>query len=145
MILADLFHEGETTVMDDETYWKLVAFVWIGDDFPHLLDEWPELLTADRPGREAMMDAAERDKLAALPKRVEVHRGSSFRTGPAGLSWTLDRERAVWFAKRPVTGNGMVTTGRCLSHRIIALLDARSESEILVFPRYVYDRQLAKA
>jgi hypothetical protein len=48
-------------------------------------------------GREHLMDAEER---AALPDVVTILRGFTHAEGARGLSWTLDRERAEWFARR---------------------------------------------
>ena len=93
------------------------------------------------------MMASERHQLAALPERVTVYRGVNAYSEPSGLSWTLDRERAEWFARRfperpdyPGLVFSYVITGRVLRGRIIALFNARQESEVVVFPRYVYRR-----
>ena len=47
------------------------------------------------------MEQEERKALAALPDRLTIYRGVHIKKGTLrGLSWTLDRERAEWFANR---------------------------------------------
>jgi hypothetical protein len=132
--------------LDDAAYWRAVASAWQDCERQSLTAaQWRALLTAQRAGREQhLMTSEERQELAALPERVTVHRGVhaySYATG--GLSWTLDRTRAVWFAQRFPSPEwpGVVITGQVLRHRIVALFQARGESEVLVFPRFVRDRQ----
>jgi hypothetical protein len=93
------------------------------------------------------MTASERQQLAALPDRVSIYRGVNAYSEPSGISWTLDRERAEWFARRfPLRPDypGLVWSelieGRVLQRRIIALFQSRQESEIVVFPRHVYQQ-----
>lgn len=128
--------------LTDRDYWRAVAEAWQDSDrngaSPRI---WRDLFSARRPERAALMTAAERAQLAALPDRVEVHRGvNRFNRRFNGLSWTLDREQAEWFARRGIIGPSHVITGRVKRERIIALLQTRQESEVLIFPRYVYAR-----
>lgn len=132
--------------LDDAAYWRAVASAWQDSERQSVTAaQWRALLTAQHAGREQyLMTPEERQELAALPERVTVYRGvhaHSYAMG--GLSWTLDRARAVWFAQRFTTPEwpGGVITGRVLRHRIVALFQARKESEVLVFPRFVRDRQ----
>jgi hypothetical protein len=66
--------------------------------------------------------------------------------GFTGISWTLDRERAEWFARRFSNEHwpGVVITGQVKRERIIALINDRQEREVVVFPRYVYNRAVGR-
>jgi hypothetical protein len=138
--------------MDDATYWRCVADAWQDSERQSLTPaDWRSLFGADRPGREHLMRPEERRELAALPERVEVYRGVNAYSHVAGISWTLDREQAEWFARRfperpdyPGFVWSAVVSGRVLRHRIIALFQARQESEVVVFPRYVYRRSVSR-
>ena len=128
--------------LDDGSYWRAVAEAWQDSDRQPLTPrDWRKLLTANRPGREMMMDERQYAELAALPDRVPVFRGVNDWNGVTGISWTMSRERAEWFARRFAFEHpGLVIAGRVLRHRIIALFNARTEQEALVFPRFVYAR-----
>lgn len=62
------------------------------------LSTWRALFRSARPDREHLMDEADRARLAALPARVTIHRGFAHPEGMRGLAWTLDSERAEFFA-----------------------------------------------
>lgn len=76
--------------------------------------------------------------LPDLPDLVTIWRGTSGLTvsrAVRGLSWTLDRERAVWFAQRHAThyGHPRVLQARVPRSSIAYFSDARKESEVVIF------------
>ena len=149
---GELLLEWSSDLTDDD-HWRAVADVWVDCDRQSITPaEWRDLWLADRPGREHTMTNEERAALAALPERVAVYRGVDGFTTPNGrrghgLSWTLDRDLAHWFADRGGGGRlteddsgGFVQIGHVLRHRIMAFLRNRNESEIVVLPKYIYAR-----
>lgn len=128
-----------------EEYWRLLAKVWVMADvvFPDL-PQWRKLFAdSEREGRECLMTEAERAGLAALPDIVEVYRGFGNPGGADGIAWTLDRERAAFFARtfphgRRMKWFGVRATGAWVAsavvprERIVALFDERKESEVIV-------------
>jgi hypothetical protein len=71
--------------------------------------------------------------LDTLPEQIEIWRGASHKRGLAGLAWTLDREKAVWFAQRfcsesrvPLLAKGIVE-----KRDVLAYFENRDEREIL--------------
>jgi hypothetical protein len=135
----------------DTAYWQAVAEAWRDSDRQPLSPaNWRKLLASERPGREFLMTDDERRDLVALPERVTVYRGVNAWNHLSGLSWTLDRQRAEFFALRLSGPLGdpspwsIVTTACVLRHRILTLSNAREEREVLVFPRYVYNRSYAR-
>jgi hypothetical protein len=130
--------------LSGDDYWRAVADAWLDSDRQSLAPaDWRGLWLADRPGREQVMTVEDRDALAALPERVTVYRGVNCRNYVAGISWTLDRNLAHWFALRWVNAEYpkgfTVISGTVLRHRILALLQD-SEHEIIAQPKHVYGR-----
>ena len=78
------------------------------------------------------MESEERDLLRRLPDSFTVYRGYS-RFDGAGMSWSLDRRVADWFAhRRPDWGQPRVITGVVRRDDVLALLAAGGEAEVLV-------------
>jgi hypothetical protein len=135
--------------LSDTEYWRLLAEVWIGHDaVSEAEDTWYDLWTDPRPGREQAMTVTERARLVALPDEVKIFRGASHEHVAGGLAWTLDREKAVWFAKEFSASPrlawmgtpGVRSTPRLAStvvprDRILALLTEREEDEVIVADR----------
>jgi hypothetical protein len=123
-------------------YWAAVADAWQDCERQNLTHaDWRALWSRpEHESRQCVMTDAERARLEALPERVTVYRGFNAYSGSSGMSWTLDPEVATWFARR--VGPGAVISGTVRRGRILALFDGRNESEVVVFPRYVYARKL---
>jgi len=84
-------------------------------------------------GRRACMSKEEIRFLDTLPEQIEIWRGTSHKRSLAGLAWTLDREKAVWFAQRfcsesraPLLAKGIVE-----KRDVLAYFEKRDEREIL--------------
>lgn len=76
--------------------------------------------------------------LPDLPDLVTIWRGTSgltFSRAIRGLSWTLDRERAQWFAQRNAKRYGIprVLQAQVPRRLIMYFSDERKESEVVVF------------
>jgi hypothetical protein len=68
--------------------------------------------------------------------KVMVWRGAECLKHARGLAWTLDRDRAEWFARRfSRDGRGYVWEARVPRCRIFAHLTGRQEAEIVLDPR----------
>lgn len=89
------------------------------------------------------------DKEISLPVNIEqlsdddmvtIYRGVRV-NNCKGLSWTTDKQRAEWFAKRfGISGEkGYVFTGQIKKKDIIAFFDSRNEEEIVCDYRKVKD------
>ena len=125
--------------MTDRDYWQSLGSLWLETENLHEdQDEWVAALTADRPGRARwLMDEGERTVLAGLDAEVTVYRGFR-RTGRhLAPSWTLDRARAEWFARRAIgaTGHGYLATVTLPKASVVAYFGGRGEREIVLDPR----------
>lgn len=69
------------------------------------------------------------------PERgITVYRGCTS-AGKRGVSWTLDSERAAWFARRFKLAGEHVYAAEVPPSGVLAVLDDRGEGEVVVDPR----------
>lgn len=121
-------------------YWQLVAWVWRDSENIHQnMHKWRDLWARPRyrSSRSACaMNPEEQAALAAMPREIRVFRGQSA-LHPPGMSWTPDRDRAVWFAFRLRPEEPTVISGRVRRDDVLAYLTGRGEDEIVVLPERV--------
>lgn len=124
-------------LMPDHLYWKTLSDIWT--DSENIFENaalWKHYLTSNRPCRESFMNAEEQKTLEALPSVFKIYRG--YKLGhnshhpKKGMSYTLDKAIALWFAKRYGTDDGKVTTKTVNKKEVFALLLRRSEQEIIL-------------
>lgn len=116
-------------------YWTLLGDVCVGTE-----NQWQdkdvlrELLTIDRPERNAIMNADEYEEYKALPETLTVYRGCHKGKNEDGFSWTLDKDRAQWFAERLADDDDVpkVIEKTIRKSEVIALFTRRSEQEVLL-------------
>lgn len=141
--LFDAIGRGLTEKPKD--YWRMVGQVWTDSENIHQhLREWIKVWSMPVPNRELVMDEEERSALAAMPEQITVYRGVMAKRFQQGLSWTLDKDRAQWFANRfahdgrkPHVYEGVVAKSDVLAHFL-----GRNEDEIVVLPRNVKNIKL---
>lgn len=93
------------------------------ENFWQYAEEWEGLLE-EYEGKDAFKT------LKPLPKEFTIYRGGS----KSGLSWTLDLERAKWFARR--YGKTHPLWKSVVKKRnVIAYFTDRGEEEIVILPR----------
>jgi hypothetical protein len=123
--------------LPSKTYWELVRLAWTGCEWPLQWlsgSAWQKLFTHDYPLM--VMTEEESITLARLGPTLTVYRGVSG-LGPKWKrarhwSWTLDRDRAVWFATRLGGERPMLMKQTVSRDDVFAYLDARGEQEILL-------------
>jgi len=117
-----------------------IASTWTDSEniFQHRaswLEIWTGLLNPH-----GTMTEDEQARYDALPETVTIHRGiRGRRLSRRGLSWTLDYERAVWFAKRftKKEHQPVVLTAQVKKDKILTLFDCRQESEVVILPKHL--------
>jgi hypothetical protein len=125
---------------DAPAYYQLMRNVWVDTEAPSNDEEsWENVLPSPIWGQRMMMDESERAALAALTDPVPVFRGFSLDSSERGFSWTVDRQRADWFAHRfaCLGGEARVVCGTIAKAKVVAYLLARGESEVLALPEDV--------
>lgn len=120
-----------------DQYWPLVRSVWIDTEN---LWQWGSLkrtlLLAKKPLRDLLMNDAEREMLRGMDEVTPlIFRGFSPPGRSRGWSWTFDRDKAEWFARRYADeGTARVAIGEVDTKDIIAYFEGRNEWEVVVDP-----------
>lgn len=115
-------------------FWKLVGPVWRDTEFPHQHPKkWRQLWGEPIEGRQACMSEEKICFLDTLPEQIEIWRGTSDKRGFPGLAWTLDREKAVWYAQRfcSVSRVPLLAKGIVEKRDVLAYFEKRDEREIV--------------
>jgi hypothetical protein len=121
--------------LSNKDYWFLLSDVWTdSENIWQNLEDWRELWNEVRPGKKYAMDATERKAFKRLPDEITIYRGICEGHVVNGMSWTLDREKAIWFAKRQAHDNlpQVLLTVRTSKSNVHALLLGRNENEIVI-------------
>lgn len=155
----------ESYDLDDAEYWDLLHDMWVDTENPwqwgedvrlfftgRLVPEddaepWDEIFEdfGARPGvREHFMGDTDKRAFDVLDDEILIYRGYS-RDGTAdGWSWTTDHLIGLWFARRfsndDVSLQHLVV-GKVRKDDVIAYSQGRGESEVIVDPDKVYDKQ----
>jgi hypothetical protein len=91
--------------------------------------------------RELMMEEEEIEYFNSLPDKLTIHRGMTvdeFNSGNFGVSWSLDKEVAEYFAYTYPRNHStqhlpkMVHSVKIKKDKVIALLRERDENEIII-------------
>jgi hypothetical protein len=131
LALKELVEKG---VLDAKQHWENVGSVWIDSEnvWQHLVD-WKKFWSNKLPNKEHCMDEDERKALASLPNTLEVFRGFNGKGNRKGLSWTLDRDKALYFAGRykATKDQPKLVTGTVEKRFVHAYFTGRDESEIV--------------
>ena len=118
--------------LSDHEYWETAGDVWTdSENIWENREEWLDVLSSARPGREAFMSEEERAAFEALPETITIYRGTAY-PDESGFSWTLNRATARWFADRFGHG-GEVLTETIPRDAAFAFLTGRGEEEIVYF------------
>jgi len=121
--------------LSDAEYWEMLAELWVDTELPSTNRPlWRELFTSTRGGREHLMSAAEHAVLNGLPPHVTLFRGAALKFA-RGMAWTLDRDKAAWFARR--FEHGAIITATVPKCRVLACFLAREEDEVVIDSRRI--------
>jgi hypothetical protein len=117
-------------------FWKLVGDVWQdSENIRQNLAKWKRIWSSPIEDREACMSGEDIRIFKSLSDEVEVWRGMNhkhYKRGLGGLSWTLDQDKAIWFASRfPHWGRPLVAKAVINKPDVLAYFGGRNESEIV--------------
>lgn len=117
-----------------EDYTNLLELLWTSMEYPNsdvnvsqreFVNYWSKVDT------NYIYSDEDKKIIEDLPEEFYVYRGLMERANVKALSWTLDKNTAIWFAKR-WDYNGKVYRAKCKKKDILAYLSCRNESEIVV-------------
>ena len=118
-------------LLSDTAYWKLLADIWTDTENQwQNYEEWKELIGSERGSRHYLMDEEDDQILRSLPDEVTIYRGCQKGINENGLSWTLDKSKAEFFAKR-LGKDGIVLEKKISKLDIIAVFTGRNEAEVI--------------
>lgn len=123
--------------IDDNTFWSLVSDVWIDTENAwQNIGSWSEIFASDRASQHSLMNEDELQLFHSLPDTLTIYRGCRRDINEDGLAWTLDEQRAHWFAERFSNDDGVVLTRTVSKKDVVALFTRRGEQEVIVLPEY---------
>lgn len=116
--------------LDDKEYWKLLSSLWVdSENIWQNIKTWKKLLKKKQVTKNFFMSEEDKSKFDKLPDLLTVYRG--YRRNKDGLSYTLDKEKAIWFSKR-FHKEGNVLEVTIPKSKIFAYTNSRSEQEIII-------------
>lgn len=116
---------------------ELLAFAYTDDEFPSSNIKQSVLVNMFRKAKKEYL--MEQDELAAysgLPNTIEIYRGvqSGAKSHIKGMSWTTDKDTAMWFASR--FGKKGVVYSAAISKKYVFAYFER-EHEVVVDPAHL--------
>lgn len=124
-----------------DAFAEILAYMWANTEEPNNdpnLTKAKLLSMFKAADPAALMDEDELLEFRTLDDVVTVYRGvTSYNArNVKALSWTLDREKADWFAHR-YGEEGTVYEAQISRQHIYAVFSSRNESEVIVDPKYL--------
>jgi hypothetical protein len=118
---------------EPKLYWELLGSIWVdSENIWQNQDRWKFLIeTGPKKNREYFMSEEDRETFKNLPETLTVYRGYTPRKNKAGFSYTLSKDKAIWFANR-FGKNGKVIERTVNKKDIFAYKNDRSEQEIII-------------
>jgi hypothetical protein len=123
--------------LSDRQYWEILGELWTDSENIHQnIDEWKAALRSPRAERDAFMSEEDRHTLKTLPDKLTVYRGYIRGRNERGLSYTLDWNRAHFFANRfrRKTETARVKTRHVKKADVFAFMNSRGEQEVIILP-----------
>ena len=133
------FLKFATPHLSSKDYSKLLADAWIRSENPNMDKNFTkkELLNLFKKAAPTyLMTKDEYQTWKNLEQTVTVYRGVTTYNGfdRKAMSWTLDEEKAKWFAER-FGENGKVYSAEIDKKDVYAYFGSRGESEVVVDPK----------
>ncbi|MBE6971758.1 MAG: hypothetical protein E7446_06525 [Ruminococcaceae bacterium] len=129
--------------LSEKDFGQILSSAWISNESPNndpniSKHRFVQMFKATSP--EYLMDAEELMQLQELDDTVTIYRGvtSHNHANIKALSWTLDRDKADWFAHR-FGEEGTVYEAQIDKEHILALFNGRNEAEVIIDPRHLKD------
>lgn len=117
-----------------EEWWEIFEYIWVDSEYITKYVDNRELLEMFEynPYIEQQRETL-KEKLNGRGK-LEIYRGEGTKSTPykrGGISWTLSREQAVWFANR-YNSQGTVYRVEVGIDQVLAYITGRGEEEVIV-------------
>ena len=117
--------------LTDVNYWKLVSSIWTDTENSYAdYKKWRSLFSSKRSSKHYLMDEKEDQLLRSLPDEVVIYRGCQKNLNENGLSWSLDKSTAEFFANR-FNQKGIILEKKVSKKDIVAVFTGRGEAEVI--------------
>lgn len=117
--------------LEPKEYWELFSGMWTdSENIWQNKDTFKYLLGLHQDSRRYFMSEEDLEVYDNLPEQITIYRGYTVGKNKNGFSYTLNKERAEWFAKR-FNKNGKVWERVVNKKDIVAYTNARNEEEII--------------
>ncbi len=130
MLFVSLFADA----LSESDFAEYLADAWVEEEYPNAdvnVSKKEALALFKRADKKKLMTEDEYKAYKALPEKVTVYRGVNGKGSKDGISWTLDKEKAKWFANR-WGNNGKIYQLTVSKDDILAFFDGRSEKEVII-------------
>jgi len=132
--LLEIFNMAD---VEDKIKAELLSDTWTLIEQPSVnMKHWVKLFKYFKKRKELLMTEEELEFFNNLPEEITIYRGSEY---IKGISWTLSKEKAEWFAKR-FEINGKVFEKTVNKSDCLCYLNHREEQEII----YIKDLKCCK-
>lgn len=127
--------------LSDMDFAELLRCAWIDSEAPNKdvnVSQAEVLRWFANAKKENLMSKEDFNTYTNLPELITIYRGVGSHSRRDGLSWTIDKEKAVWFSKR--FSEGYILHGTVDKKDVLAFFDDRNEKEIIVSPKKVKEK-----
>lgn len=131
-------------LLEDKQYWYALSEAYcMSDNLYQYREDVRLAFSSPYHGREYLMNSKERKYMEKLPEEFTIYRGMSeaeFKSGNFGLSWTLKKDEAQFFAneyqRNYATRKDRKVVHEMVIHKkdVIAFFNGRKEFEIIYLP-----------
>jgi hypothetical protein len=126
--------------LGENRYYSLLGEVLIDVEFHYLIKKIYSELIYYGSNPQKMMDINEMKLFKKLPYRIQIFRGVSSDTEIVlsnmnefiGNSWTIDKEKSIWFSKRVDRKYKYILSTEISKNQVLSYFNRSSEGEILV-------------
>lgn len=124
-----------------QDYSYFLASMWTYIEFPNVdvnISKEQFVSLFKKADKKYLMNKNEYDIYKNFPEEITVYRGIRGRGKVQGLSWTLSKEQARWFANR-FEPTGKVYSARIKKEDTLAYFSDRNEKEVVLDYRRLFD------
>lgn len=117
--------------LTDVDYWKLLSSIWTDTENSYAdYKKWRSLFSSKRSSKHYLMNEGEDQLLRSLSEEVVIYRGCQKNLNENGLSWSLNKSTAEFFANR-FNQKGIILEKKISKKDIIAVFTGRGEAEVI--------------
>lgn len=121
--------------LSEKDYAKFLADAWVTEENPNMdcnVSRQEVIRMFRSCKKEYLMEQDDLLYYNKLPQEIELYRGVSKGRIKLGLSWTDDKEKAIWFMNRWEDNKNCLLKVKANKKDIIAYFNTRNESECLL-------------